>query len=103
MICLRCGKENPDDNNFCERCGTEFSNRALDANTQDVDPFELFFPKRKKKSKIAMTKDSTVCPQCRGFGRIQEQIQTLFGASVATKECPSCQGTGFIDSARDKN
>ncbi len=36
------------------------------------------------------------CPTCRGAGRIQQQTQTLFGMTMVTKDCPTCQGRGTV-------
>ncbi|MCH4153369.1 MAG: molecular chaperone DnaJ [Saccharofermentans sp.] len=36
------------------------------------------------------------CPQCKGAGRIQEQMQSLFGMTMVTKTCPMCQGKGTV-------
>ena len=36
------------------------------------------------------------CPTCRGAGRVQQQTQTLFGMTMVTKACPSCNGRGTV-------
>lgn len=36
------------------------------------------------------------CPTCRGAGRVQQQTQTLFGMTMVTKDCPSCNGRGTV-------
>lgn len=36
------------------------------------------------------------CPTCRGAGRVQQQTQTLFGMTMVTKSCPSCNGRGTV-------
>ncbi len=36
------------------------------------------------------------CPSCRGAGRVQTQTQTLFGMTMVTKDCPTCQGRGTV-------
>ncbi len=36
------------------------------------------------------------CPKCRGAGRVQEQMQSLFGMTMVTKTCPMCQGRGTV-------
>ena len=32
------------------------------------------------------------CPTCKGFGKIPEQMQTLFGTTTVAKTCPICNG-----------
>lgn len=105
IICARCGNENPEDNNFCEQCGTKFSSilDVSDVDIKDIDPIEYFFPKRKKRPPMKRTKDSVVCPKCRGAGRVQEQVQSLFGATMMVKECPECLGYGFINPEGDSH
>lgn len=100
IVCLRCGNENPDDNNFCNQCGAKFSNKVVDVSElckNDQNPFEMFFPKRRRPSQIKRTSTSIVCTKCRGAGQIQEQVQTLFGVAMATKECPKCNGNGLVE------
>ena len=36
------------------------------------------------------------CSRCRGAGRVQEQMQSLFGMTMVTKTCPMCQGRGTV-------
>ena len=36
------------------------------------------------------------CPTCKGSGRIQQQMQTLFGMTMMTKDCPACNGRGTV-------
>ena len=36
------------------------------------------------------------CPACRGAGRVQQQTQTLFGMTMVTKSCPTCNGRGTV-------
>lgn len=36
------------------------------------------------------------CPNCKGAGRINQQTQTLFGMTMVTKDCPTCNGNGTV-------
>ena len=36
------------------------------------------------------------CSTCRGAGRVQQQTQTLFGMTMVTKTCPTCNGRGTV-------
>lgn len=38
-------------------------------------------------------KDS-VCPHCRGLGRVQKSTQTILGSFTSVTTCPHCRGTG---------
>ena len=35
---------------------------------------------------------ATTCPTCKGFGKIPQQTQTLFGTTTIAKTCPICNG-----------
>ena len=43
-----------------------------------------------------MDKDAkdTVCPVCKGMGRIQKSTQTILGSFTSVTTCPNCHGTG---------
>lgn len=43
-----------------------------------------------------MDKDAkdTVCPVCKGAGRIQKSTQTILGSFTSVTTCPNCHGTG---------
>ncbi len=36
----------------------------------------------------------TTCPDCKGTGRVRQQVNTLFGMSVTESVCKTCNGTG---------
>lgn len=36
----------------------------------------------------------TVCPTCKGKGRIQKSTQTILGSFTSVTTCPTCHGTG---------
>lgn len=40
--------------------------------------------------------DVTVCPKCRGRGRVVMEQNTLFGRIQTETTCPTCEGTGEI-------
>jgi molecular chaperone DnaJ len=40
--------------------------------------------------------DVTVCPKCRGRGRVVMEQNTLFGRMQTETTCPTCEGTGEI-------
>ena len=43
-----------------------------------------------------MEKDAkdTVCPVCKGKGRVQKSTQTILGSFTSVTTCPNCHGTG---------
>ena len=43
-----------------------------------------------------MDKDAkdTVCPVCKGAGRVQKSTQTILGSFTSVTTCPNCHGTG---------
>ncbi len=43
-----------------------------------------------------MQKDAkdTVCPTCKGVGRVQKSTQTILGSFTSVTTCPTCHGTG---------
>ncbi len=43
-----------------------------------------------------MDKDAkdTVCPTCKGAGRVQKSTQTILGSFTSVTTCPTCHGTG---------
>lgn len=36
------------------------------------------------------------CPTCKGAGRVQRQTQTMFGVTMMSQDCTTCQGTGSV-------
>lgn len=41
-------------------------------------------------------KEFTVCPNCKGAGRVRYQQNTIFGTTIREGECEACGGTGKI-------
>lgn len=52
MICPRCGKENPDGNEFCFYCGAKLKVESSDMD--DTDTFEIIKNKEKSVKNQAM-------------------------------------------------
>ena len=68
MFCPKCGKENPDTNQFCGACGKRLSKNYIRDLTGKYVP--------------------EICANCKGTGRYTD----LF----LTTKCPGCNGSGSV-------
>lgn len=90
--CASCGNNNPDDNNFCDQCGSKLNviNTGNSSNRQYINnPFadadsSLHQPQSQPRT--------NTCIMCHGEGRVQEPRPGSNGKIMITKTCPLCQG-----------
>ncbi len=113
--CANCGNNNPDDNNFCDQCGsrlitnpgntesTKYANNPFESsNSKSSQEFNNPFGDSKNTKSTQRTNVNELhdgesikrCSRCNGTGKIKEEVPSLFGKSYSYETCYKCHGIG---------